>query len=350
VVRGSEHFVAADSERTLEPRDVLTVRASPDTIRQFVELVDLRLLPRAAVGDEELDRPERVELVEVVLRRNSSLVGETIRDARLRERYDATVLAVRRQGGRFIREGLGDTVLAAGDSLLLQTTPETAEYLRELEEFLVTSQTPDGFIQSVRERGLSPTTVPALLIVGGVIVLAAVRAVDIVIAALGGVVAMVATGCLSASDAYDAVNWNVVFLLAGVIPLGLAMQETGGATFIAAQVVAHASALPPVVVLALFYLLTGLLANVITPVASVVLLLPVAVDTARSVGGEPFSFVLAVTFAASTAFMTPVGYQTNLMVYSPGGYRFTDYVRVGAPLQLFLTVVTTLGIAFFWGV
>jgi di/tricarboxylate transporter len=105
-----------------------------------------------------------------------------------------------------------------------------------------------------------------------------------------------------------------------------------------------------VVVLALFYLLTGLLANVITPVASVVLLLPVAVDTARSVGGEPFSFVLAVTFAASTAFMTPVGYQTNLMVYSPGGYRFTDYVRVGAPLQLFLTAVTTLGIAFFWGV
>jgi di/tricarboxylate transporter len=105
-----------------------------------------------------------------------------------------------------------------------------------------------------------------------------------------------------------------------------------------------------VVVLALFYLLTGLLANIVTPVASVVLLMPIAVDTAIRVGGNAFAFVLAVTFAASTAFMTPVGYQTNLMVYSPGGYRFTDYVRTGAPLQVLLAVVTTVGIWFFWGV
>jgi di/tricarboxylate transporter len=350
VVRGSEHFVAAQSDRSLEARDVLTVRAAPETIQQFVDLVDLRLLPRAWVGDEELDNPERSALAEVVLRSESSLVGETIRDARLRERYDATVLAVRRKGGELVRENLGDTVLKAGDSLLVQTTVETVEYLMDLDEFLVTSEPPDGFVESVRQRGLSPTTVPAILIVASVIALAAARVVPIVIAALGGVVAMVATGCLTASDAYDAVNWNVIFLLAGVIPLGLAMQETGGATFLAEILVAQSQTLPPIVVLAMFYLLTGLLANVITPVASVVLLLPVAVDTARSIGGEPFSFVLAVTFAASTAFMTPVGYQTNLMVYTPGGYRFTDYVRVGAPLQALLTVVTTLGIALYWGV
>ncbi len=350
VVRGSEHFVAIQSDRSLEARDVLTVRAAPETIEQFVDLVDLRLLPRASVGDEELDNPERSALAEIGLRSQSSLVGETIRDARLRERYDATVLAVRRKGGELVRENLGDTVLKAGDSLLVQTTGETVEYLMDLEEFLVTSEPPDGFVESVRQRGLSPTTVPAILIVASVVALAAAQVVPIVIAALGGVVAMVATGCLTASDAYDAVNWNVIFLLAGVIPLGLAMQETGGATFIAGLLVAQAQTLPPVVVLAMFYLLTGLLASVITPVASVVLLLPVAVDTARSIGGEPFSFVLAVTFAASTAFMTPVGYQTNLMVYTPGGYRFTDYVRVGAPLQALLTVVTTLGIALYWGV
>jgi di/tricarboxylate transporter len=104
------------------------------------------------------------------------------------------------------------------------------------------------------------------------------------------------------------------------------------------------------VVLGLFYVLTGLLANIITPVASVVLMIPVAVDTAGRIGGEPFSFLLAVTFAASSAFMTPIGYQTNLMVYGPGGYRFTDYVRVGAPLQLLLAVVVTLGIAVLFGV
>ena len=128
------------------------------------------------------------------------------------------------------------------------------------------------------------------------------------------------------------------------------MQQTGGAAFLAGHVTLVAEAIPLLVTVALFYLLTGLLANVITPVASVALVMPIAVDTARRIGASEYAFALAVTFAASTAFMTPVGYQTNLMVYSPGGYRFTDYVKVGAPLQFLLAVVTTLGIAAIWGV
>ena len=350
VVRGADHFIASDSDRTVEARDVLTVRASPDTIRRFVSLVDLRLLPRAEVGEAELDNPARSALVELVVPPGSGVVGETVGGARLRERYDATVLAVMRPGGEVIRERLGAVELAAGDALLLQTTEEAADFLAEVHDFVVTSEPPEEFIERERSRGLAPTTLPALAIVGGVIALAALGVVPIVIAALGGVVAMVATGVLSPSEAYVSVNWSVVFLLAGVIPLGLALQETGGAELLAGAVVAAATALPPVAVLALFYLLTGLLANVITPVASVVLLVPVAVDTAAGIGADGFSFVLAVTFAASTAFMTPVGYQTNLMVYGPGGYRFTDYVRVGAPLQALLTVVTTGGIVLLWGV
>jgi di/tricarboxylate transporter len=346
VVRGGEHFVAADSERTLEARDVLTIRASQETIRRFCSLADLRFLPRAAVDDAELESPERGALVELVLPARSSLVGETIRDARLRERYEATVLAIRR-GGELVHEGIDDETLQAGDSLLVQTTDEAAVFLREVDDFLVTSELSEEF---VADEGLAPTTLPALGILAGVIVLAAIGAVPIAIAALGGVVAMVATGVLTASTAYDAVNWNVVFLLAGILPLGIAMQNTGGAQLLADGVAALAVGLPPAVTLVVFYLLTGLLANVVTPVASVVLLMPVAADTAASVGADPFAFALAVTFAASTAFMTPVGYQTNLMVYGPGGYRFTDYVRVGAPLQLLLAVVTTAGIAVLWGI
>jgi len=349
VIRGADHFIATDSERTLEARDVLTVRGSPETIREFVALVDLRALPRATVGEDELDNPERSALLELVVPGDSSLVGDTIREARLRERYDATVLAVRRPGGDLVREGFGDLELGAGDALLVQTTEEVAEFLAAVPDLIVTSEAPDGFIQRERERELDPKTLPALSIVGAVILLAAVGAVPIVIAALGGVVAMVAAGVLTATDAYDAVNWNVIFLLAGVLPLGLALRETGGVDLLAAVFAANAASLPPVVVLALCYLLTGLLANVVTPVASVVLLAPVAVDIAGRIGADPFSFVLAVTFAASTAFMTPIGYQTNLMVYGPGGYRFTDYVRVGAPLQALLTVVTTAGIVGLYG-
>ncbi|SFL23508.1 TrkA-C domain-containing protein [Halogranum rubrum] len=349
VVRGDQHFIATEGDRTIDSRDILTVRGNPETIQQFCTLVDLRILPRATVTDAELDNPDRATLVELVIPQRSTLVGDTIGSTRLRERYDATVLAVRRAGGELVREGLGSLELEAGDSLLVQTTEETADYLAENDDFLVTGELVDEMLERERERGLSPTTVPALLIVGSVIALAALGVVPIVIAALGGIVAMVVTGVLSPNEAYDAVNWNVVFLLAGVIPLGLAMQETGGAALLAEFVVGEAEQLPAPVVLMLFYLLTGLLANIITPVASVVLLMPIAVDTALRTGGNAFAFVLAVTFAASTAFMTPVGYQTNLMVYSPGGYRFTDYVRAGAPLQLLLAVVTTLGIWFFWG-
>jgi di/tricarboxylate transporter len=160
---------------------------------------------------------------------------------------------------------------------------------------------------------------------------------------------MLATGCLSSSDAYDAVSWNIVFLLAGVIPLGLAMESTGGAALIADLVVSTEAFLPVVGVMFLFYVLTGLFSNVITPVATVVLMIPVAVDAASRIGANRFSFLLVVTFAAATSFMTPVGYQTNLMVYGPGGYRFSDFLRVGAPLQFLLAAVTTAGIALIWG-
>jgi di/tricarboxylate transporter len=348
VVRGEEHFVATDSGRELNGRDILTVRGSPGEIQRFCDVADLRYLPRATVGDEELDGPAEGALVELLVPPASSVVGDTIADARIRERYDATVIAVRRRNGDLVREGFGQHVVEAGDSLLLQTTEGTVDYLLETDEFVVTGEITD-LIDRERERDLAPTTLPALGIVAAVIGLAAVGALPIVIAALGGVVAMVVLGVLTPADAYDAVNWNVIFLLAGILPLGIAMQETGGVALVASGVVALATLAPAVVTLGAFYLLTGLLANLVTPVASVVLLAPIAVDTAGRIGADPFSFLLAVTFAGSTAFMTPVGYQTNLMVYGPGGYRFTDYVRVGGPLQALLTVVTTVGIVVIWG-
>jgi di/tricarboxylate transporter len=189
----------------------------------------------------------------------------------------------------------------------------------------------------------------AVAIMLGVVGLATFEVLSILVAALAGVVAMVVTGVLEATELYDAVRWDVVFLLAGVIPLGIALERTGAAAFLASQVVALSGSLPTILVLWLFYLATGFITEVISNNASVVLLIPVAAASAAQIGANPFAFVLAVTFAASTAFLGPVGYQTNLFVYGPGGYRFTDYTRVGAPLQLVLSIVTVTGIAFFWG-
>lgn len=253
------------------------------------------------------------------------------------------------RGEELLHDEIDVIEFQAGDTLLLYTTPEDVAYLREVGDVALT-HVPEHELEILEPDAdeavvapLSPKTPLAIGILTAVIGVAALGLVPIVIAALGGVFAMVVTGCLSPSNAYDAVSWNVVFLLAGVLPLGVAMQRTGGAEFIAAILVNSANVLPVIAVLGLFYLLTVLFANVIIPVASVVLMIPIAVDTATQIGGDPFSFLLAVTFAASSAFSTPIGYQTNLMVYGPGGYRFTDYVRVGAPLQLLLSVVVTLG-------
>ncbi|WP_435180127.1 SLC13 family permease [Halorussus sp. AFM4] len=349
IVRGEETLVASRTDRTVEAGDVLTVRADEEAVGAFVEACDLRRLPRAEVTEEELALGEgRDTLAEVIVPAGSGLVGLAVGETKLGERYDATVLAVRR-GETLVVEDVAEAVLAEGDGLLVHATQVGLDHLQESGDLLVTEAVgggPDVEPEPI-DRGRAALAVG---IVVGVIAVAAADLLPISIAALGGVVAMVVGDVVRPADAYDAVNWEVVFLLAGVIPLGLAMERTGAAGLLAAHVTAASAALPAIATLALFYLLTGLLANLVTPVASVALVLPVAVGTAGEVGASAFAFSLAVTFAASTAFMTPMGYQTNLMVYSPGGYRFTDYVRVGAPLQLLLTVVTTLGIAVIWGV
>ncbi|MGM0591909.1 MAG: SLC13 family permease, partial [Halobacteriota archaeon] len=222
-----------------------------------------------------------------------------------------------------------------------QGTTDSVERLDTNPNFIVA--------QEIERHDFRESKIPlAIGIVAAVVGLAALDVIPIVVSALAGALAMVLTRCLRPTEIYDAVQWDVVFLLAGVIPLGIAMEQTGAASLIADAVLMSADVLPMLGVLAMFYLLTAVLTNIISNNASVVLMIPVAVETAAALAVNPFSFILAVTFAASTAFTTPVGYQTNLFVYGPGGYRFTDYVRVGAPLQLLFAVVTTLGIAAFF--
>ena len=296
--RNGETFLAADTDQRLEAGDILVVHGTRPEADAFRDAHDLRRLGGRRVADQTLDDDATEGVLDkAVVPETSTFVGETIAETRLQAVYDTTVLAVRREG-ELIRTGFDDIAVA---------------------------------------------------IMAGVVGAAALGILPIVIAALGGVFAMVVTGCLTPSDAYDAVSWNVIFLLAGVIPLGLAMEQTGGATLIAQGLVATGSILPIVAVLLLFTLVTGLLANVITPVATVVLMIPVAVDAAAQIGANEFSFLLAVMFASATSFSTPVGYQTNLMVYGPGGYEFTDFLRVGGPLQILLALVTTAGIFLIWG-
>jgi di/tricarboxylate transporter len=159
---------------------------------------------------------------------------------------------------------------------------------------------------------------------------------------------MVLTGCLRAEDAYRAIEWKVVVLLAGVLPLGLALERTGAASLIVDGAMRLAGDAGPVVVLAAIYVLTATLTEFMSNNAAAVLLAPVAIATAAKLGVDPRPFLVAVTFAASTSFATPVGYQTNTMVYDAGGYRFRDFMKVGIPLNLIFAAIATTLIPYFW--
>nr|WP_229111989.1 SLC13 family permease [Halapricum desulfuricans] len=342
LIREDDVFLEPLGPKTIQPGDIFAVRTDRETLVELMDVDGLDLLPEVEVTDTELETAERNQnLVEVVIAPGSSLVGETLASSNFRQRYDATVLALRR-GESLIRKRMDRAQLRVGDTLLVQATSDSVDRLNNNRDFIVA--------QEVTRPDYRKSRIPvAVGIVAGVVGLAALTPIDIATAALTGSLGMVLTGCLKPTEIYDAVQWDVIVLLAGVIPLGVALEVTGGAALIADGIVVVAPSLPPIFVLGLMYVVTALLTNVISNNASVVLMIPVAVEVATQLTVNPFAFVLSVTFAASTAFMTPVGYQTNLFVYGPGGYRFTDYVRVGGPLQALLAVVTTVGIAAIWG-
>ncbi|MBV0902376.1 SLC13 family permease [Haloarcula salina] len=342
LVRENRTFLEPFGQKAIRAGDVFAVRTDRDTLVELLDAEGLDLLPDVEVDDAELESAsERQNLVEVVIAPGSSLIGETLASSNFRQRYDATVLALR-HGQELYRQRMDRVGLRIGDTLLVQATAESIDRLNRNNDFIVA--------QEVQRPDFRRSKIPvAVGIVAAVVGVAALTPIHIVVSALAGALAMLLTGCLRPQELYDAVQWDVIFLLAGVIPLGIALQETGGADLLAELFVLAAPGLPALVVLGLMYVVTALLTNVISNNASVVLMIPVAVEAARQLDANAFAFVLAVTFAASTAFMTPVGYQTNLLVYGPGGYRFSDYLRVGAPLQAVFAVVTTLGIAYFWG-
>jgi di/tricarboxylate transporter len=343
LVREEATFMEPLAGKTIRPGDVLIVRADFSTLRELMITEGLSLVAFSQVTEEELAADQVGQnLVELVVPSWSSLVTETLESSTFRERYDANVLAIRR-GSELLRERMQQTQIRRGDTLLVQATEDSINRLATSRDFVV-AQVPS-------EPDYRRSKIPvAVVIVLGVVGLAALGVFDILTTALAGVVAMILTGIVKPNELYDSVEWDVIFLLAGLIPLGIAFERTGAADLVGALVATSAEFLPVIGVLWLFYVITTLVTAVVSNSASVILMLPVAVETASRVGGNAFAFVLAVTFASSADFMTPIGYQTNLLVYGPGGYKFTDYFRVGAPLQLILSVVTVLGIAIFWGV
>jgi di/tricarboxylate transporter len=342
VVRNRNRSVAPRQDVLLREGDFLVVRTERDAVTALEDLEGVEYVGKPESVADLSTNDETGIVTELVVSLDSRLVGEHLDPERFREEFGAAVLGLRHHG-ELVGERIVGRRLDVGDTLLVQAPPETLDRLSQREDVIVAREPPRPEYRASK----APIAVAIMI---GVVAVAALGIYPILLSALAGVVAMVVTGVLEPNELYDAVEWDIIFLLAGVIPLGIALEQSGAAAYLAWIVVSTAGFLPTLLVLWLFYVVTGLITEVISNNASVVLMVPVAAAAAAGIGANPLAFVFAVMFAASTTFLGPIGYQTNLFVYGPGGYRFSDYFRVGAPLQLLLSIVTVLGISFFWGV
>jgi len=344
LIQNNMRFAQPLADKILSVGDILIVRSSREDLLKIRDEKGLDILPDIKFKQESLETilsSGQEKIAEVLILSNSRLIGTTLKDLRFRQRYNATVLAIRR-GSELVQGRLGKVPLRFGDLLLLQGPKQSFVGLQTTRELLVLEERD---VETLRQD----KAWIALAIILGVIVLAALEIMPILVSALAGVILMVITGCLKPGEIYGSVRWDVIFLLAGLIPLGIAMNKSGATQWLADTLVGLGGNLSGYWILLLFYIATSILTEVLSNNATVVLMLPVAVKVAVALSLNPFAFMYAVTFAASNSYMTPIGYQTNTMVYSPGGYKFFDFTRVGAPLSIILAIVTPLLIIWLYG-
>ena len=338
ILRG-EDTLRPTPETILREGDVLRIQGDLRTINELKGRAGVTFGMSMKWQDEHLQSTD-TRLVEAVVGPSSPLAGKSLTESRLRENYGASVLAIRQHGT--LRQGQFENItLMPGDALLIDVPNDQIEHLTQQRVFLVVSR---AGIPRFDWRKASK----AVAIVVAVVVVAATGLLPIVAAAATGALMMVLSGCVSTEEAYGAIEWNVLFLLAGMLSLGAAMEKTGASTMLADGMIDSVGGLGPLALLAAFFGATMLLTEVMSNNATVALLLPIAITTAQAIDIDPSAFMFAVVFAASSSFMTPVGYQTNTMIYGPGQYRFKDFARVGAPLNLIFWALGTLLIPWFW--
>lgn len=279
-------------------------------------------------------------LTEVMIAPQSRMAGRLLSELNRSWRYNASVMGVQRRG-QVLRSQINRMRLNIGDILLLALPEKDLAALRQDKSVIVISQR-----EASQDYGWRAPF--AVLTMAAVVAVSAVGWVPIAISALTGAVAMTLAGCIHADDVYESTDWSIVMLIAGLLPLGIAMSSSGAAQFLVDNSIGLVSHLGPHVVLAVLYLMALLFGELMSNSAAAVLLTPIGVSTAQLMNADPTPFLIAITFAASTSFMTPVGYQTNMMVYSAGGYKFSDFIKVGLPLNSIFWLLGVIFIPVFW--
>jgi di/tricarboxylate transporter len=339
VVRNGRRLLRPTYEIVFEANDVLRVRGDIKKIQALKDRVGIKLKSDLKLKDEDF-KAEDLILVEAIISPNSKLIGKTIKSSRFRNLYHANALALRHSGQLFHTDFI-NLDLKAGDALLLEVRKENLEDLKRDPDFVLVSGVD---LPKYRKSKI----IPALLIVAGVIVTATLNIMPIMISAIIGCILLVFTKCISLEESYKSIEWSIVFLLGGILSLGIALEKTGTALLLANYTVDVLGDFGPIAIVAAFYIITTLFTSIMSNNASAVLLAPIAIAAAESMGVSARPLLVAVMFAASSSFMTPVGYQTNTMIFGVGQYKFSDFLRVGTPLNILFLILAVIFIPIFF--
>ncbi|MCA9741935.1 SLC13 family permease [candidate division KSB1 bacterium] len=339
IIRDDRRIWSGIRDTSLHPGDVLLVRGSVDGFMAMKNAEGITIRSQDKFADEDLATEETL-LAEGILAPTSALVGKTLKEADFRRKYGVFALAIRKHG-ETIHDKIGHIKLESGDTLLLQGRRESMAKLADDPHFILVQEVDYPHVRSEK-------VTMAVAIIAGVVLLAALGITPIVVSATVGCVLMVLSGCIKIQEAYESIDWLVIFLLAGVIPLGIVMEKTGTAQFIAGILLNMIEDLSPTLIISAFYLLTTLFTSFMSNNAAAVVMIPIGLASASELGLLPMPFLMAITFGASSSLSTPFGYHTNLMVYGPGGYKFFDYIKTGVPLNLMLWLLATIFIPLIW--
>jgi di/tricarboxylate transporter len=326
--------------RRLRSGDVLQVEVPSDNLLRASEALGLEPLADWKFEDSDKGSKREQAIVEMTLSPRSSLKGQTLKKIGFRAQFGLNVLAIQRQGEALVSQ-LADIPLDFGDALLIRGPRERIDQLRKNPDFLVLETAP------LETRRLNKAPL-AVLILLGVLIVVSTRLLHVSTAMLIGAMLMVLTGVLDMDEAFQAIEWKSVFLIAGMLPMGIAMQTSGTALFLAEKIVDLVGNIGPLAVVMGIFLMTALTTEVMSNAAATVLVTPIAIDAARSLSVNPQTFVMAVVIAAATSFLMPIGHQANVLVFGPGGYKFFDYTKVGVWLNIIIFIIVAITLPIIW--
>ena len=340
LIRYSHVFYPGRDSVKMAPDDLLLLKGSANDLVEILneDAVDLPMAEKdinfAAEQKESL-------IVELIIPPQSRLLGERLVASRLQRDPDIHIIAIKRRELHYAEPKVKDVRLKIGDILLVRLPESSVERLRGETDFIIVEDVHHEIVHKRLARR-------AFLIFGAMIVAASTGMADILVCALAAAFLMVLTGCLQLRDAYRAMDGRVLLIIIAMIALSSALEKTGASELYADVFLGLFSGLSPAYVLSGVILLTSISTHVLSNNATAILLLPIAISAAQGMGVDPKPFIIAVCFGASACFATPIGYQTNLLVYGPGGYRFSDYFKLGMPLNLLVWVMGSLFIPMIW--